>query len=241
MSYFIYNNISSQKYGILERCPVPPPAVRKTNKIEVPNKIESMTIHLNQYEDITLNCILGLKSKDIIRSAYSWLTGKGELILSSDVNEKYIVKNITVSPEYLSVRFAKLNISFVCSPFAYALKSDPIDITSATDYIKITNNGSIFCEPLIKFKPTTDIDEITINTNGENLKITIPQSVKQNGYNVTVDSALQIVYYIDSDGKYINILPDTYGDIPLLHTGDNYIRHSGGVISMNIKLNERWL
>lgn len=241
MSYFIYNNTSSQDFGIIEHVPVQPMTIRKTNKIEVPNRTESTIIQLNQYEDITLDFVLGLKNKNLIRNVYSWLTGTGELILSSNVNEKYIVKNITVSPEYFSLRFAKLNISFVCSPFVYALNSEPVDITSATSYMTITNNGSIFCEPLIKFKPQATTDELTINTNGENLRIVIPENVKQKGYNTVIDSSLQVVYYIADNGQYINILPCTYGEIPLFHTGDNYIRHSGGVSSMNIILNERWL
>ena len=61
-----------------------------------------------------------------------------------------------------------------------------------------------------------------------------------NGFTVVIDCDLEVVYYISGDQK-IDITYKSKNNFPLLHTGDNYIKHNGAVSSMTVTVNERWL
>lgn len=83
--------------------------------------------------------------------------------------------------------------------------------------------------------------QVTIYVNNEALIVGLPSAVVRNGFTVTVDSTNMLIYYTNSDGEKINIMQYSYGDLPLLHTGTNYVKYAGDVDSMSIIVNERWL
>ena len=83
---------------------------------------------------------------------------------------------------------------------------------------------------------------ITIDTNGAELFIGIPNAVISNGFKVVVDCGLYLIYYIDATGGKVNIMSYSSFDLPLLHTGTNYMRYSGeNISSVKVIINERWL
>lgn len=55
-----------------------------------------------------------------------------------------------------------------------------------------------------------------------------------------IDCDVEVAYFVRSNGERVSINSDTYGDFPLLHTGTNYVTHSGDLESASIKVNERW-
>lgn len=82
---------------------------------------------------------------------------------------------------------------------------------------------------------------IIITTNDQELKIGVPDAVVLNGWTITVDSELQMIYYTNADGLKINILQYSTLDLPLLHTGKNYMKYTGnGIQNVNVIVNERW-
>ena len=89
--------------------------------------------------------------------------------------------------------------------------------------------------------PNTIAQNVVIDVNGEKLTVGIPNAVISNGFTVTVDCGLKLIYYTTADGSKVNILQYSYGDLPLLHTGINYIKYTGNnVDKLTVTVNERW-
>lgn len=84
-------------------------------------------------------------------------------------------------------------------------------------------------------------EQIIIDVNGAKLIVGLPASAVGNDYTITIDSAEKLIYYTNGDGKRVNIMQYSYGDLPLLHTGDNYAKFSGNAADVMITANERWL
>lgn len=90
--------------------------------------------------------------------------------------------------------------------------------------------------------PTTPEQNVIIYTNGEMLIIGLPNAVLSNGFTVYVDCGLYLIYYLDTEGNMVNIMNYSSLDLPLLHTGENYMHYQGQhVDSVTVTINERWL
>jgi phage-related protein len=90
--------------------------------------------------------------------------------------------------------------------------------------------------------PTTPEQNVIIYTNGEMLIIGLPNAVLSNGFTVYVDCGLYLIYYLDTEGNMVNIMNYSSLDLPLLHTGENYMRYQGQYVdSATVTINERWL
>lgn len=90
--------------------------------------------------------------------------------------------------------------------------------------------------------PTTPAQNVIINTNGAKLFVGIPSEVVANGFTVTIDCGLHLIYYTDLSGNMVNILHYSSLDLPLLHEGANYMKYTGdNVESVTVTINERWL
>lgn len=90
--------------------------------------------------------------------------------------------------------------------------------------------------------PTTPEQNVIIYTNGEMLIIGLPNAVLSNGFTVYVDCGLYLIYYLDTEDNMVNIMNYSSLDLPLLHTGENYMRYQGQhVDSVTVTINERWL
>lgn len=94
-----------------------------------------------------------------------------------------------------------------------------------------------------EMQPTTPTETVTISVNGQDLIVGLPAAVTANGFDVYVDSELFLIYYVNADGDKINILNYSTLDLPLLHSGSNYVKYSEceAVTGMTITVNERWL
>lgn len=83
---------------------------------------------------------------------------------------------------------------------------------------------------------------VTIDCNGAQLFVGIPNAVISNGFKVTIDCGLYLIYYTDATGGKVNIMSYSSFDLPLLHTGTNYMKYSGeNISSVKVIINERWL
>lgn len=83
---------------------------------------------------------------------------------------------------------------------------------------------------------------VEIITNGESLFVGVPKEVINNGWTITIDCDLHLIYYIDASGKKISILHLSSLDLPLLHEEINYIKYIGSFVeSLTVSFNERWL
>lgn len=316
MSYFVYNDTSSQRFGVLERCPVPPPAEEQYESVQVLGRTESLLRPRRHRPDIELQLVLGIKDLRKLRECYRWLTGTGELILSSRPHEKYRVKRIRTAPEYVSRRFGKLSITFTVSPYTYAVADEPVDVTGCTAETAIMNEGMYPAQPCIEFLLTKEEDAVLMGDvdldgritaqdavmlqiavtsddftgwteaqlraadmngdgqydardvarilqraaetgavdeegtpydvyfciNGRTMRVSVPQECSVQQFPVTIDCENEIVYYTNADGRKVNILDRTYGDLPELAAGENLFHYTSNIPMqyMTLQKHERW-
>lgn len=320
MSNFTFNGVSGSSLGImLTNTPIRPTWAETLNETIIPGLSTPTYQPSGNYASKSLQLSAVITDTSKIDEIYSKLNGSGKLVLSTDT-EKFM--NATVNeliPKSVAFSVAEIPINFICKPFAYAVAENLIDIKSYTSYNSIINNGTVYSEPIITFKPiisavtvlkgdvnfdgkvdavdasmvmneytnvqnggtptftdaqksAADINgdgridatdaaailqiytetqsssinenpsvQVKIYVNGEVLLVGLPSAVVANGYEVTIDSSLQLIYYTNADGKNVNIMQYSYGDLPLLHTGKNYIKYNGDVSEIYIKTNERWL
>lgn len=239
MAYIIFNGKSSEEIGLkITELSLPARAEQKLSKESIPGRMTDIIFLQNQYENIKITVKFELKKGADIRIIYNWLRGRGKLIISDEPDKYYnAISASEIARKRINGIFSNITVKFECEPFA-CREVEPIDITTALSYTRIDNNGTVNCEPLITFQPVSGADSITITTNGEALSITIP--AEADGYPITVDSELQLIYFTNSNGARINILPYSSGNLPIFHEADNYIKHSGNVQKMTIEMNERW-
>lgn len=90
--------------------------------------------------------------------------------------------------------------------------------------------------------PTSPAQNVIIYTNGAQLIVGIPNEVLSIGATVYVDCGLYLIYYRDTEGNAVNIMNYSSLDLPMLHTGDNYMKYEGEHVSgVSVTINERWL
>ena len=90
--------------------------------------------------------------------------------------------------------------------------------------------------------PETPAQNVIIYTNGAQLIVGIPDEVITNGFSVYIDCGLYLIYYYDATGEMVNIMNYSSLDLPLLHTGENFMKYSGeNVTKVTVTINERWL
>ena len=238
MSNFIFKGISSSLFGILESAPMPPANDEIVTEVETAGHISNAYYLTGRYANREISVVLGIKDKSKLRTLYSWLTGTGQLIFSSEPDKYYKVIRIEKTPERMSVRFGKVEVRFTAEPFAYAVSPTELDLTSASSYMKVPNAGTMFSAPEIRFVPAAE--QVKVDVNGAEFIVSGLLEQAANGFTVVIDCDLEVVYYISGDQK-IDITYKSKNNFPLLHTGDNYIKHNGAVSSMTVTVNERWL
>ena len=238
MSNFIFKGISSSLFGILESAPMPPANDEIVTEVETAGHISNAYYLTGRYANREISVVLGIKDKSKLRTLYSWLTGTGQLIFSSEPDKYYKVIRIEKTPERMSVRFGKVEVRFTVEPFAYAVSPTELDLTSASSYMKVPNAGTMFSAPEIRFVPTAE--QVKVDVNGAEFIVSGLLEQAANGFTVVIDCDLEVVYYISGDQK-IDITYKSKNNFPLLHTGDNYIKHNGAVSSMSVNVKERWL
>ena len=225
MGYFIFKGVNSRDYGVLEQSPMPPKAMQTQKTIAIPNRVEPLFEDSREFSPITINAVLGITDKSKIDGIYGWLHGEGDLIFSNDLGKYYKATCYSeIMPQYMSARFGKIPIKFLCKPFRYAVENEPITLTSAQT---LNVGGSYPCEPVYKIYGTGDIDFIV---NGEVLEI------KDVSEHIVIDTSRLIAY--KGDTVLVN---KTIGQYPMLGVGDNSISWTGTVTKVEITKNERWL
>ena len=225
MGYFIFKGVNSRDYGVLEQSPMPPKAMQTQKTVVIPNRVEPLFEDSREFSPITINAVLGITDKSKIDGIYSWLHGEGDLILSNDLGKFYKATCYSeIMPQYMSARFGKIPIKFICKPFRYAVENEPITLTSAQT---LNVGGSYPCEPVYKIYGSGNINFIV---NGETLQI------KDVSEYIVIDTSRLIAY--KGDTVLVN---KTVGLYPMLGVGDNSISWTGTVSKVEITKNERWL
>lgn len=238
MSFFIFNGKNSKDFGIFERLPAMPTGTNTVTTFAVPGRVESLYIPEIEMADVTITGVLGLKDMSKRRNINAWLRGSGTLQFSDELDKEYRVNNVMIVHEYLSQRFSKVGISFVCSPLAYSVNNEAVEITENPSYLEV--DGTYFAEPKyeITFKSGTTAQDFVFTVNGQS--VTIKLTEEHIKHTIVLDARVQKIYY--SDTKQL-ILPDTTGLVPYLNCGgyNSISWNTDTVEKIAITKNERWL
>ena len=224
-AYFIFNNISSVDYLMVNKLPNIIKAEKDIEKIEVVGRDGFLTEDNGSYKGIikTVECtIFDLKDINFI---CSWLDGSSDVIFSNEPDKIYKATIINQIPfEKVAVQFHSFIIQFDCQPHKYAVTNDLITLTSNGT---IVNTGTAPSNPIIKVFGS---DTINLTINSKTIVLT------------------NVVDYVTIDSDLMDCYKDTVlknnfmsGDLPQLIVGNNTFSWSGTVTKIEVTGNFRYL
>lgn len=241
-NYFTFNGISSKDLNIVVTKPVIRPSWElERTEVTIPNKSKKMFVDSKTYAnaEMTIETFVRFKELSELHKIYSTFTGKGILWLSTAKNEYINAIAHCPAPEAIAVNSGLFQLKFTLIPFAYAVNPTIVEINTQNSYKQVNNGGTLYSEPLISFVSLANQD-IKINVNGADFTVTHPDSCTFDS-TIFIDCEEQIVYFQRPEGTLHTCMQYTTGDLPLLHTGENYVKYSGNVSNFKINVKERFL
>jgi len=224
-AYFIFNNISSEDYLMVNKLPPVIKAQKDIKKIEVEGRDGFLTQDNGTYKSIVKPVECTIFNSEDIDFICSWLDGSADVIFSNEPDKIYKATIINQVPfEKIAATFHKLIIQFDCQPHKYSVENDPIILTIAQTIFNPTNTSS---KPIIKIYGNGNIN-LNVNSNVVNL-------TNVSGY-VTINSELVDAY---KDTLLFN--NSMNGEFPELIKGNNIISWNGAVTKVEILTNWRWI
>lgn len=235
MSWFTFNGYNSSDDLIITQPVIRPSWVQEMNEIST-GSVSKLIQFSRTYSNssVEISAVIRNTSPERIKVLYNTLRGFGKLVISSCPDEYINAVASVLQPSAVALTMAEINISFTLLPFAYAVR--PTIINFSTDYIKVTNNGTVFSAPEIRFTPASAGD-FTADVNGGIFMVKVPETLINR--EIIIDCDAEETYYTECGNK-ISINNLTYFNYPLLHTGDNYIKYIGNAENMSINVRERW-
>lgn len=234
LSFTFDGKDSFQDFGIYvaSRPHIPSPE-RRVTYIDVPGMDSRLRRDEGTYGDITLSVECSFLGDPVskISSVKGWLLGAGEadLVFSHIPGRKYRAQVVnSIDFEIVLKITSHFVILFNCQPFQYATENTPIAVSES---MTITNPGTMASLPIIK---VTGSGAGILTVNGNSV------SFSDIDENVILNSELQETYK-DTGAALISKNSTKTGDHPVLLPGDNAISFSGGITSLEITPNWRWL
>lgn len=223
MSYFIFNDISSENFKnlIIENLPpiVKPPKRYELQEVDGSSKIGINILGYKAYEK---SIPLGFTSPDIYE-AMDWLDGKGRLILSNEP-DKYYDAFILEQIDYERVlRFRKATATFLVQPYKHATGEEESESRI------LINQGNTECLPLMTIYGSGSVGILVNNVKQCDIVI--------DGY-VTIDGEEEEAYKGDLSNRRNRVM---IGKFPTFKPGVNTITLTGSVTNVKTLVRSRWL
>ncbi len=226
--WFIFDGTNSMDMGIVVTAmPDISWATREMEKVTIPGRDGELFVDEGTYTAYDMSIYLAVKDKHRFDEVAAWLTGGGELILSSEKDKVYrafIANGIAVS--HMNKRFQRFMVTFRVQPFKYSRNaiSDTLTLTApATIY----NRGTIYSTPIITIYGTGDMD-FTINGTSFGLTDVVDS--------ITVNCEIEEVYK-DGVGCNLQYIGSAF---PRLDVGGNAITWTGNVEKVEVEPQWRW-
>lgn len=228
MSTITFKNVVSSDIGIMiNRVVVPPSSVEDYQMISIPGRQEPLRSDLKTRQPIMITAEATIVEDNMLRQIYSTFQGVGQLIISTEPDKYYNASAQVITPDNIVRYMNKITLGFECQPFAYAVNSDPVNVTAeGLNAASIEIGGSYYCQPIYQI---TGSGDITLSVNGA-APITL---YNVDGY-VTVDTALMMCH---KNGVNVK----SSGKLPFMSPGTNYMSWSSNVTAVEVIKNERWL
>lgn len=234
LSFTFGGKDSFQNFGIfVEKRPHIPSPERRVTYIDVPGMDSRLRHDEGTYGDITLSVECSFLGDPVskISAIKGWLLGAGEadLTFSHIPGRKYLAQVVNSIDFEIVLRITShFIIMFNCQPFQYAADNTPILVSES---MMLTNHGTAKALPLIK-----------VTGSGAGILTVSGISVSFSNIDgaVTIDSTIQETYK-DTGTELISKNSTKTGNYPVLLPGENTISFSGGITSLEITPNWRWL
>lgn len=224
-AYFIFNNISSEDYLMVNTLPSIIKAQKDIEKIEVVGRDGFLTKDNGAYKGILKTVECTITDLDNIDYICSWLDGSSNVIFSNEPDKIYRATIINqIEFKKVAVTFHTFIIQFDCMPHKYLINNPIITLTSPGT---IYNSGGAISKPVIKVFCTGDMS-VTINSQVVNLT--------------------GISEYIEINSDLMDAYKGTQlcnnqmlGEFPVLEIGNNNISWVGDCSKLEIIPNFRWI
>lgn len=233
--HIIYNGVTNTEVGAeLVDIDIPSRAGQQAETLTIPGRVSPLLRIYPQRDAYSITVTLRMLYDADLSAVYSWLTGSGDLITSDEPDKRYTAYACdTVSISRLNGVYRSITVRFQCSPFAYAIANDPVELTSSPAQIQTI--GTMYSEPLIELTGTGDV---TLTVNGVTL------GIKDVSGTVFIDVHTCQVYKLEYGAK-ASILSATTGWIEQMvlvpdTEAVNVITWTGDVSGVKITKNERW-
>lgn len=234
LSFTFGGKDSFQNFGIyVASRPHLPSPERRVTYIDVPGMDSRLRRDEGTYGDITLSVECSFLGNPVskISAVKGWLLGAGEadLVFSHIPDRKYLAQVVnSIDFEIVLKITSHFVIVFNCQPFQYATENSAIPITTETI---IENPGTVKSLPIIKVNGS---GAGALTVNGSSVSLSDIDGT------VTLDSTVQETYQNTGTALVCKNSIKT-GDYPVFLPGDNAISFSGGIASLEIIPNWRWL
>lgn len=227
MMWFTFKGEDSRDYGLrLTDTPIIARAERRIAREEnVPGRDGALVIYDGAYNDVDTELHGYIDSAARINDAFEWLTGAGELVLSTDQTRAYRardVRQIEVERVVRNMDARLIHIPMRLEPFRYHHPS--VDLAAITvSGTTRTNPGTHAARPRIKIEGNGDI---IVTVAGQ------PMEFEGVSGGVIVDSEMMDVFNL-SETKLLNHIA-TMDDYPVLPAGSFAVTWSGSVSRVTI-------
>ncbi len=203
--------------------------------IDVPGMDSRLRRDEGTYGDITLSVECSFLGDPVpkISAVKGWLLGAGrtDLTFSHIPGRKYLAQVVnSIDFEIVLKITSHFVILFNCQPFQYATDNTPIVVTDGSGYV-LSNPGTVKALPVIK---AIGSGSGALTVNGSTV------SFSDIDENVILNSEIQETYR-DTGTTLVSKNSTKAGDYPMLLPGENAISFSGGITSLEITPNWRWL
>lgn len=233
--YFIFKSIKSDsKQGLIVQSL--PPIVRaelKTSILEINGYDGDIVTELG-YKAYDRTVTIALDSTANTDDILSWLTGKGDLVLSNEPDKVYkaqVIKQIEVTQKG---HFKFFKVVFHVQPFKFSMYDSLKSVSSAqitAKKISINNKGTLTAKPLIYIEGSGTV-EFKVNN-----KWIFKYTFKPGETRVYIDSLKEDAYSEDGVLKNRNMV----GDFIILEPGQSDITWSGTLTEVKINIRSRWI
>jgi len=236
LSFTFGGKDSFQNFGIyVASRPHLPSPERRVTYIDVPGMDSRLRRDEGTYGDITLSVECSFLGDPVpkISAVKGWLLGAGEadLTFSHIPGRKYRAQVVnSIDFEIVLKITSHFVILFNCQPFQYATDNAPIVVTDGSGYV-LSNPGTVKSLPNIKITGS-GAGALTVNED--------TVSFSDIDGTVTLDSMVQETYQ-GTGTTLVSKNSTKTGDYPILLPGENAISFSGGITSLEITPNWRWL
>jgi len=225
-AYFIFNNISSVNYLMVNKLPNIIKAEKDIEKIEIQGRDGFLTQDYGSYKGTIKTVECTIFDLNDIGFICNWLDGNSDVIFSNEPNKIYKATIINQIPfSKIAVQFHSFIIQFDCQPHKYSAINNLI--TLATSPATIVNTGTAPSNPIIKVFGS---DTINLTINSKTIVLT------------------NVVDYVTIDSDLMDCYKDTVlknnfmsGDLPQLIVGNNTFSWSGTVTKIEVTGNFRYL